>query len=434
MSPGEVAAILFGTFGVLVILRVPVAFALGLACVPVFFLSDRLSPTLLFDQMFVSYNSFVLLAVPFFLLAANLMNSAGITQRLVELSKALVGHLPGGLGHINVMVSMLFAGISGSSTADAAGIGSLLIPQMKKQGYDASFSVAITACSSVMGVIIPPSILMVVWGGLMSVSIGGLFLAGVLPGVLIAGSLMGLVYIYAIRRGYPVYARSTVPEVGRAILSAVLPLMTPLIIVGGIVGGFFTPTEASVVAVLYALAIGLFVYRTVTIRTLPKVLYDSARFAAISLFCIGTASAFGWILAFFQIPKALVAVMAAWGSGPIETGLMVAASFLIVGMFIDAIPAIIILGTVLFPVAQAAGIHPIHFAIIGVVSLAFGLVTPPYGLCLLIASSIGEIKLVHALKDVAIILLPMLGVLLFVILFPEAILALPRWIMPKFIG
>ena len=434
MSPGEVAAILFGTFGVLVVLRVPVAFALGLACVPVFFLSNRLSPSLLFDQMFGSYNSFVLLAVPFFLLAANLMNSAGITQRLVDLSKALVGHLPGGLGHINVVVSMLFAGISGSSTADAAGIGSLLIPQMKKQGYDASFSVAITACSSVMGVIIPPSILMVVWGGLMSVSIGGLFLAGVLPGILIAGSMMLAVYLYAIRRGYPVYARSTLPELGRAVFAAVLPLMTPLIIVGGIVGGVFTPTEASVVAVLYALAIGLFVYRTVTLKTLPKVLYESARFAAISLFCIGTASAFGWILAFFQIPKALVEVMAAWGTGPVETGLMVAAAFLIVGMFIDAIPAIIILGTVLFPVAQAAGMHPIHFAIIGVVSLAFGLVTPPYGLCLLITASIGEIRLVQALKDVGIILIPMLAVLLFVILFPEAILALPRWVMPKFIG
>ncbi len=434
MSPGEVAAILFGSFALLVILRVPVAFALGLACVPVFFISDRLSPTLLFDQMFVSYNSFILLAVPFFLLAANLMNSAGITQRLVELSKALVGHLPGGLGHINVMVSMLFAGISGSSTADAAGIGSLLIPQMKKQGYDSSFSVAITACSSVMGVIIPPSILMVVWGGLMSVSIGGLFLAGVLPGLMIGLSLMTLVYIYAVRRGYPVYARSTAPEVGRAIASAALPMMTPLIIVGGIVGGFFTPTEASVVAVLYALTLGLFVYRTVTLRTLPIVLYDSARFAAIALFCIGTASAFGWILAFFQIPKSLVAVMATWGTGPIETGLLIALAFLIVGMFIDAIPAIIILGTVLLPVAEAAGIHPIHFAIIGVVSLAFGLVTPPYGLCLLIAASVGQIKLVHALKDVCIILLPMLGVLLFIILFPEAILALPRWVMPKFIG
>jgi tripartite ATP-independent transporter DctM subunit len=433
MSPGEVSAILFTTFGVLIVLRIPVAFALGIACVPVFFISDRLSPTLLFDQMFVSYNSFILLAVPFFLLAANLMNAAGITQRLVELARALVGHLPGGLGHINVVVSMLFAGISGSSTADAAGIGSLLIPQMKKQGYDTSFSVAITACSSVMGVIIPPSILMVVWGGLMSVSIGGLFLAGVVPGILIASSLMGLVYIYAIRRGYPIYVRASYSELGTAFGRAGLALLTPLIIVGGIVGGMFTPTEASVVAVLYSLLIGLFVFRSLTLAALPKVLYDSARFAAITLFCIGTASAFGWILAFFQVPKALVDIMAGWGTGPISTGLIIAMSFLVVGMFIDAIPAIIILGTVLFPLAQHAGIHPVHFGIIGIVSLAFGLVTPPYGLCLLISSAIGQIKLIHALKDVVIILIPMLGVLLFIILFPDVILALPRWLMPKFL-
>jgi len=433
VSPGEVAAILFGTFGVLVLIRIPVAFALGLACIPVFFISPRLTPTLLFDQMFVSYNSFILLAVPFFLLAANLMNSAGITQRLVELAKALVGHLPGGLGHINVVVSMLFAGISGSSTADAAGIGSLLIPQMKKQGYDTSFSVAITACSSVMGVIIPPSILMVVWGGLMSVSIGAMFLAGVLPGLLITGSLMTIVYVYAKRRGYPLYTQASFAELRGAFASAFFALLTPLIIVGGIVGGYFTPTEASVVAVLYTLIIGLFFYRTISFARLPFVLYESARFAAISLFCIGTASAFGWILAYFQIPKALVDVMAAWGTGPITTGLIVALSFLVVGMFIDAIPAIIILGTVLFPVAEAAGIHPVHFGIIGVVSLAFGLVTPPYGLCLLIASSIGGIRMIEALRDVVVILLPMLGVLLFIIFFPDAILALPRLIMPRFL-
>ncbi|MGF1620066.1 MAG: TRAP transporter large permease [Rhodomicrobiaceae bacterium] len=433
MSPGEVAALLFGTFGFLVLIRIPVAFALGLACVPVFFISPRLTPSILFDQMFVSYNSFILLAVPFFLLAANLMNSAGITQRLVELAKALVGHLPGGLGHINVVVSMMFAGISGSSTADAAGIGSLLIPQMKKQGYDTSFSVAITACSSVMGVIIPPSILMVVWGGLMSVSIGAMFLAGVLPGLLITGSLMAIVHIYAKRRGYPVYVRSNFAELRAAAANAFFALLTPLIIVGGIVGGFFTPTEASVVAVLYTLVIGLFIYRTITLSKLPAILYESARFAAISLFCIGTASAFGWILAYFQIPKALIEIMAAWGTGSITTGLIVALSFLVVGMFIDAIPAIIILGTVLYPVAEAAGIHPVHFGIIGVVSLAFGLVTPPYGLCLLIASSIGGIRLVEALRDVVIILLPMLGVLLFIIVFPDAILALPRLLMPRFI-
>ncbi|HEX6115424.1 MAG TPA: TRAP transporter large permease [Geminicoccaceae bacterium] len=434
MSPGEVAAILFVTFGVLVLLRVPVAFALGLACIPVFFIDPRLTPFVLMQQMFKSYNAFVLLAVPFFLLAANLMNSAGITDRLIALARSMVGHLPGGLGHINVVVSMLFAGISGSSTADAAGIGSLLIPQMKKQGYDASFAVAITACSAVMGVIIPPSILMVVWGGLMSVSIGGLFLAGVIPGVLIGLSQMATVYVYAKRRGYPVYSRTTLREFALALLSASLALMTPLIIVGGIVGGFFTPTEASVVAVVYSIVLGIFVYRTIGPREFPRVLYDSARFAAISLFCIGTASAFGWALAYFQIPRALVAEIEAMGLGLYGTGLMVAFAFLVIGMFIDAIPAIIILGTVLAPVAAAVGMNPIHFAIIGVVSLAFGLVTPPYGLCLLIACAIGEIPVLRALKDVAVILLPMLGVLLLVILLPDLILALPRLIMPRFVN
>ncbi len=433
MGPGEVAAILFGVFAVLVILRVPVAFALALAVVPVFFIEDRLTPVLLLREMFKSYNAFVLLAVPFFLLAANLMNAAGITDRLIRLARSLVGHLPGGLGHVNVVVSMLFAGISGSSTADAAGIGSLLIPQMKNQGYDASFAVAITACSSVMGVIIPPSILMVVWGGLMSISIGGLFLAGVLPGILIAGSQMLTVYIYAKRRGYPIYARSTLLELLVAAGSASLALMTPLIIVGGIVGGMFTPTEASVVAVVYSLVIGVAVYRTVSLAALPRILYDSARFASISLFCIGTASAFGWCLAYFKIPAALVHQIEVMGLGLTGTGIMVAAAFLLIGMFIDAIPAIIILGTVLYPVTQHVGMHPIHFAIIGVISLAFGLVTPPYGLCLLIAAAIGEIRLVDALRDVAIILVPMILVLLFVILVPDAILILPRLVMPKFI-
>jgi tripartite ATP-independent transporter DctM subunit len=433
MSPGEVAAILFGLFGILVILRVPVAFALGLAVVPVFFIDDRLTPILLLREMFKSYNAFVLLAVPFFLLAANLMNGAGITDRLINFAKALVGHLPGGLGHINVTVSMLFAGISGSSTADAAGIGSLLIPQMKKQGYHTSFAVAITACSAVMGVIIPPSILMVVWGGLMSVSIGGLFLAGVVPGFLIAAAQMITVYVYAKKYGYPIYARSTLMELGAAFVSSFLALMTPVIIVGGIVSGFFTPTEASVVAVLYSLCLGLFIYRTVTPTNLPGILYQSARFAALSLFCIGTASAFGWTLAYFKIPAALVSHIDGMGLGIVGTGILVAAAFLLIGMFIDAIPAIIILGTVLWPVVQHVGMHPIHFAMIGIISLAFGLVTPPYGLCLLISAAIGEIKLVHALKDVGIILMPMLGILLLIILLPDLILALPRWIMPRFV-
>ena len=433
MTPVEVAGIMFPLFIILVVLRIPVAIALGLACVPIFLIEDRLTPFLLMNEMFKSYNSFLLLAVPFFLLAANIMNAAGITDRLIRLSRAMVGHFPGGLGHVNVVVSMLFAGISGSSTADAAGIGSLLIPQMKKQGYSTSFSVAITACSSVMGVVIPPSILMVVWGGLMSVSIGGLFLAGVVPGILIAGSQMIAVYVFAKIYNYPTSTRSSLKEFIVAIYHAIPPLMTPLIIVGGIVGGFFTPTEASVIARLNVFVLGGFFYKTIGLHNFPSILYNSAKFAAMSLFCIGTASAFGWLLAYFKIPLAVVSFLEPYGVGPVSTGLIVAGSFLLIGMFIDAIPAIIILGTVLWPLAEVSNMHPIHFAIIGVISLAFGLVTPPYGLCLLIACRVGDIEVKKALRDVGIVLCPMFLVLLIVIFFPEIILALPKLLMAKFI-
>ncbi|MCH2614499.1 MAG: TRAP transporter large permease, partial [Opitutales bacterium] len=431
-SPGEVAAIMFGVFAILILLRIPVSFALGLACIPILLIDPRLTPFLLINEMWKSYNAFILLAVPFFLLAANLMNSAGITERLVSLARATVGHLPGGLGHINVMVSMLFAGISGSSTADAAGIGSILIPAIKKQGYDTEFSVAITACSSVMGVIIPPSIMMVVWGGLMSVSIGGLFLAGVVPGALIAIFMMGTVLLYAKARNYPIYQRASLNEFLQALGKSVFALVTPAIIVGGIVGGLFTPTEASVVAVIYSAILGGIVYRTIGPKEFPGVLYNSARLAAISLFCIGTASAFGWLLAYFRVPQALVDFISGYGTSIATTGFLIAFSFLVIGMFIDAIPAIIILGTILLPLANSVGMHPIHFAIIGVISLAFGLVTPPYGLCLLISCSIGEIAVSKVLKDVATLLLPLLILLGLTILFPEMILFLPRWLTPQF--
>ena len=432
ISTGVACFILLAGFISLVIARVPVAFALGIATIPLITLDLRLTPFLIMDRMLNSYTSFILLAVPFFLLAANLMNSGKITDRLIGLAKVMTGWLPGGLGHVNVLVSMLFAGISGSSTADAAGCGKILIPAMKKQGFDARFSVAITACSSVMGVIIPPSILMIVWGGVMSISVGALFLAGAIPGLMIAVALMCAVYGYAKVYDYPTTGKPSLEEFWQALKGASLALMTPIFVIGGIVGGIVTPTESAIIAAFYSYFLGVFVYRTIKIKDTPGILYETGRFASISLFAIGTASVFGWMLAFYNVPRLMVGVMTNLELGYIATSLVIAAFFLLFGLFIDAIPAIIILGTVLFPVASAAGIHPVVFAIIGIVSLAFGLVTPPYGLCLLISSSIAKINVVTVLRDVAILLAPMLVILLLIIIFPGIVLWLPGLLMPGF--
>ena len=432
ISTGYACLILLTGFISLVVMRVPVAFALGIATIPLVVFDIRLTPFLIMDRMFNSYTSFILLAVPFFLLAANLMNGGRITDKLIEFARVLTGWLPGGLGHVNVAVSMLFAGISGSSTADAAGCGKILIPAMTRQGFDPRFSVAITACSSVMGVIIPPSILMIVWGGVMSISVGALFLAGAIPGLMIAAALMATVYGYAKVYDYPTAGKPTLAEFWNALKGAGLALLTPVFVIGGIVGGVVTPTESAIIAAFYSFFLGFVVYRTITFRDTIGILYETGRFASISLFAIGTASVFGWMLAFYNVPRLMVGVMTGLEFGQFGTALVIAAFFLLFGLFIDAIPAIIILGTVLYPVASAADIHPVVFAIIGIVSLAFGLVTPPYGLCLLISASIAGLNVVKVLRDVVIILMPMLLILLLIILFPEIALWLPRTLMPGF--
>ena len=267
----------------------------------------------LFNEMFKSYNSFILLAVPFFLLTANLMNVGGITDRLMRLSRALVGHFPGGLAQINVVLSVFFAGISGSSTADAASQGKLFIEAQVKEGYDLSFSIAITAVSAVLAVIIPPSILMVVWGGVISTSIGAMYLAGIVPGLLIGGAQMLTVHAYAKRRNYPVYPKAKFSEIVESASISIPALMTPVIIVGGILLGWFTATESAAVAVIYAAVLSIFFYRELTPAQLWEAIVETGRLSAIALFCVGTASVFGWLLAYYQIPKALLSNVQAWG-------------------------------------------------------------------------------------------------------------------------
>ncbi|MEO8135926.1 MAG: TRAP transporter large permease [Betaproteobacteria bacterium] len=433
LAPGVAALWLFGGFFLLLLLRVPVAFALGLSCLPVLMIEPRLSPMVIFNTTFKAYNSFILLAVPFFLLTANLMNVGGITDRLVHLSRTMVGNFPGALAQINVLLSVFFAGISGSSTADAASQGKIFIEAQVKEGYDLSFSIAITAVSAVLAVIIPPSILMVVWGGVLQVSIGALYLAGVVPGLLIGLAQMATVHVYAVRRHYPTYPRASFREFLSAAAVAVPALMTPFIIVGGILLGWFTATESAAAAVIYAALLSLVVYRQMGRKELWHALLETGRLSAIALFCVGTASIFGWLLAYFQIPKALLAHVTEWGLGPIGVGFFIVFVFLIVGCFLDAIPAIIIVGTTLLPLSQSVGMHPVSFAIISIVALAFGLVTPPYGMCLMISCAIAKVRLSYALKDTLIMLVPMLLVLGALIIWPEIPLFLPRLIRPDFL-
>jgi tripartite ATP-independent transporter DctM subunit len=433
LSSGTAAIILFGLFFLFLFLRVPIAFALALASLPILMIEPRLSVMTLAQETFNAYNSFILLAVPFFLLTANLMNVGGITDRLVLLSRTMVGHFPGGLAQINVLLSIFFAGISGSSTADAASQSKIFIQAQRKEGYDDSFSVAITAVSAVLAVIIPPSILMIVWGGILTVSIGALFLAGIVPGLLIGLVQMATVHVYAKRRHYPTYPRAAWVELIKALAISAPALATPFIIVGGKIFGWFTATESACIAVLYAGALSLFIYREMDLNGLHHALLDTGKLAAVALFCVGTASVFGWLLAYYQIPKAILAGVSAWGMGPTMTGFFIALVFLVVGCFLDAIPAIIIVGTILDPLAKAAGIDPVHFAIIGIVSLAFGLVTPPYGLCLMISCAVAGIRMVDALKDTMIMLLPMLGVLVLMIVWPDVALFLPKLISPEFL-
>ncbi len=290
LTPGVAALVLFCVFFALLVVRVPVAFALGLACLPVVITEPRLSPMMLFNETFKAYNSFILLAVPFFLLTANLMNVGGITERLVRLSRTMVGNFPGALAQINVLLSVFFAGISGSSTADAASQSKIFIEAQVKEGYGLSFSIAITAVSAVLAVIIPPSILMIVWGGVISTSIGAMYLAGILPGLLIAAAQMATVHVYAKIYDYPVYPRATLKEFFTSAWQSLPALFTPFIIVGGILLGWFTATESAAVAVIYAAMLSIFIYREMDVKQLYHAFAETGRLASVALFCVGTAA------------------------------------------------------------------------------------------------------------------------------------------------
>ncbi|MBZ2195559.1 TRAP transporter large permease [Occultella gossypii] len=418
-----IAVSLLVIFICICLLRVPIAYALLLACLPFFFLADRLNTELLTQRMYSGVDSFVLLAVPFFVLAGGIMNAAKVTDRLLALANALVGWVRGGLGMVNVATSMGFGGVSGSSTADVAGLGSILIPQMKRRGYSAGYAVGITAASAVIGTIIPPSIQMVVWGSLTNTSIGAMFLGGVIPGILIGGGMMLVAYIEARRHDYPREPRLPFKEVAVAFRDSALALVMIVIVLGGIIGGFVTATEASVLAVLYALFLGLVVYRTIKIRDLPKIFRESALLTALPLFALAAAAVFAYLLAFYRIPFIFEDALAGVPSWAILW--VVVAIFLVLGTFLDALPAMAIMIPVLAPAVLAAGVDPVQYGVVAVISLAFGLITPPYGLCLLLAAKIGKIPVIQAVKPMAPFALVIVATMALAILVPDVVLWLP---------
>jgi tripartite ATP-independent transporter DctM subunit len=423
-------ALLMGSFFLMIALKIPVAFALGISSM-VTILYLELPFMSIVNQMYASIDSFPLLAVPFFLLLGNLMNEGGVTDRLVKLSDALIGHIRGGLGHVNVLVSMLFAGLSGSAAADTAGIGAMLIPAMKKAGYDTDYTVAVTAASSTLGVIIPPSIMMVIYGAMGQVSIGALFLSGFIPGVLIGLSQMGYTYYLAVRKGYPANPRKTMKQMVDAFIKAIPPMILPFIVLGGIVGGIFTATEAAAVAVVYGLVLMMVFYRSIKVRDIPKLFAASLVNYSLPMLAVAAAGVMGWLIAYLNAPQMIAGYITGITDSPLGIYLLIVAFLLIIGTFLSPITAIIIFLPIIQGLGNAAGFHPIHLGIIVVLTLSLGMITPPYGICLLIAAQIGGIPAPRAF----VATLPMIGLTLLIILggilVPDLFLILPKLLLPN---
>lgn len=415
-------------FLVFLLIGLPVFFALLFAPGLLLYLNGQERDlTLLYRNVYNGMDSFPLMAIPFFMLAGELMNKGGITMRLVEFAQALMGHMRGGLAHVNVLSSMLFAGLSGSAVADTSALGSMLIPAMENQGYTRRFAAAITAASSVIGPIIPPSGIMIIYAYVMGESVAALFLAGIVPGIMVGVGLMVMVKYMADKYDFPVASRKyTWPERGQASLKAFFPLLTPVIILGGILAGVFTPTEAAAVAVAYALFIGFFVLRTLTLREVPDILTRSGMTSAVVLLLVGAAMAFKTVVSLSHAPEHLAAFILTLSENPLILLFLINILLFIVGMFLDAGPAIIILGPILGPIFTSIGVDSVHFAIIMSVNLTVGLATPPMGLVLFVASAVSGEKVEAIAKAILPFLAVEVVVIFLITYFPAFSLTIPR--------
>ena len=422
--------ILFGGLFALMLLRVPIAFALALSSLG-YILYDGLPSVLLIHTMIGGMDSFPLLSIPFFILAGGLMNSAGITARIFGFARALVGWMPGGLGHVNIGSSIIFAGMSGAAVADAGGLGAIEIKAMRDAGYEDDFSVGVTAASSTIGPIIPPSLPLVIYGVMASVSIGQLFVAGIIPGLLMALSLSVMVWWIARKRNYPTDVAFRISTICSRFKQAFLPLMTPVIIVGGIVTGVFTPTEAAICAAAYAIFLGVIVYKTLTIRKLSVIAIETIEITASIMMIVGAASVFAWILTANQVATHFGDFLLGFTDNKNVVLILIMLLVLVVGLFMETLAAISILVPVLLPVSVQFGIDPVHLGIIVILNLMLGLLTPPVGMVLFVLSRVSGVPFERCVSATMPFLVPLVFVLLLLTFIPALTLYLPELLYAK---
>ena len=381
------------------------------------------------QRMYASVNSFTLLAIPLFIFAGLLMNMSGVSKRLFDYANTLIGHITGGLGHVNVVASMFFAGMSGSAVADAAGLGAIEMKAMKDAGFDDGFSGAVTAASSTIGPIIPPSIPMVLFGGLTSVSVGRLFLGGFIPGLVMGFSLMLIVYFVAKKRNYPVSPKATFKEHWRAFLDALPSLIMPVIILGGILSGMFTPTEAATVACLYALALGVFLYKEIDLRKLWILLRETMRNTAQVMAIIAAAGLFGWVMTYQGIPAAIIKSIIGFTDNKYVVLLIINIVLLILGCFMEGNAILILTVPIMVPIAKEFGIDLVHLGVIMCLNTMIGTVTPPVGMCLYPVMTLGNLTMGQMVKEIIPFLIILIVALLLVTYISPLATFLPTLLM-----
>lgn len=407
----------------LMVINVPISFAMGAAAVSAIFYSG-VDLAVLAQRMFYGLDTFTLISVPLFMLAGQLMAMGGVTKDLLNFSKAFVGHLRGGLAYVNIVASMIFAGITGTAAADSASLGSILIPAMEEEGYDTDFSVAVTATSSTIGIMIPPSIPMIIYGVSANASIGKLFMGGAIPGVIVGGSLMAVTYVISKKRDYPVDCTLTMKDRIKICFKGIPAIMTVVIIIGGITSGLFTATEAACIACVYAFLLGKFYYRELRFRDIPKLIGNTAASTGVVALMIASASALGWIFAQQQIPAQMSAMLLSLSSNKYVILLLINLLLLFVGTWLDMTPAIILFTPILLPVVTALGMDTVHFGVMMVVNLAIGLFTPPVGVCLFLTCGIARCSINDVVKG----FLPFFAATIIDLLLVAFIPALSTWL------